>query len=651
MRIFQRCAKMRWLQPSLFPRRSPVFLGRAHVWRNNSDTRTVFPSIKLAQERTEWKKRCIDRTCWAAVSRKYFQTLSKRQLADMEETLVSALDRSVRDPVLDKNLASLGWLSSRCVAVSADGQTVELLLRLPSLLHPELENLKDLVASEATRVLNQWRENHVATLSNKSDLSRVNVEAIAGSATPFMTRLVENPDEMVRELGPGLENVSHVIAVYSCKGGVGKSTVAVNLAYELARLGGRVGLLDLDLYGPSLPILVQPKDKTVRRSRKGSGMVCPIEHGGIRLLSLGFVNTNSGVQGSGTDNGAAIMRGPLVVKVVAQLLKGTDWGELDVLVLDLPPGTGDVQLAVCQDLALSGAVAVSTPSKLATTDTRKGIEMFTSLGVPTLAVVENMSYFVVSIVHEGIRSWDRCDLRFYFCSQSVMKNEQQCEGGTKHYPFGKGSVNDSTKLKGPTTLQFPISSAANDATESAAPLCLTRPANAAEDLGLYEQLARTVSRELLRVHYGETESQHYITFPDEHLDDTFAVATLQLNLEKTTSPASILLRLFSESGAIQKRIHPAALRSRDPKTGDIIEDSPFRDQIEEASDHIVAVHHLGASGTTKKISPSLSPIKVQRKGRYGFAVEWSDGATIIYSKASLARAAGGHIVADGDDVS
>jgi Mrp family chromosome partitioning ATPase len=128
---------------------------------------------------------------------------------------------------------------------------------------------------------------------------------------------------------------------------------------------------------------------------------------------MGFVNNSSGVPGSGQDNGAAIMRGPMAGKVVTQLLKGTDWGELDVLILDLPPGTGDVQLAVCQELALSGAVAVTTPSKLAAIDTRKGIEMFTSLGVPTLAVVENMSYFEVRVC---VVTWK------FFASYLVFKS-------------------------------------------------------------------------------------------------------------------------------------------------------------------------------------------------------------------------------------
>ena len=113
--------------------------------------------------------------------------------------------------------------------------------------------------------------------------------------------------------------MAHFIGVYSCKGGVGKSTVAVNLAYELAQMGGRIGLLDLDVYGPSLPVLVKPNDPAVRQSPLGTGMVYPIEHKGVKLLSLGFVSANSGVPGSGQDNGAAVLRGPMAGKVVTQL--------------------------------------------------------------------------------------------------------------------------------------------------------------------------------------------------------------------------------------------------------------------------------------------------------------------------------------------
>ena len=326
--------------------------------------------------------------------RRSLSTLTKRQHADLEDRLVSVVGKRTEDPVLKKELRRLGWLHPR-MALSQDG-TLQILLRLPTLLHPQLKELKESVHREAEQFLQEWATEHPDVASSNMPRT-VNVEAMASTPVSMTARLLEDPDSFLKTQGPGLSEISHFLAVYSCKGGVGKSTVAVNLAYELARLGGRVGLLDLDVYGPSLPILIKPEDPSIRRSEKGKGMILPIEHEGVKVLSLGFVNRSSGVPGSGQDNGAAIMRGPMAGKVVEQLLKGTDWGPLDVLILDLPPGTGDVQLQVCQDLSLSGAVAVTTPSKLAVVDTRKGIEMFTSLGVPTLSVVQNMSYFEVRI--------------------------------------------------------------------------------------------------------------------------------------------------------------------------------------------------------------------------------------------------------------
>jgi len=180
----------------------------------------------------------------------------------------------------------------------------------------------------------------------------------------------------------GLARVNHVLAVSSCKGGVGKSTVAVNLAYAMAGQGLRVGIFDADVYGPSLPTMVHP-DKGVDLYKDGEFIV-PLEAFGVKLMSFGWV------PGGG---GAAIMRGPRVSGVVSQLLTETDWGELDVLVIDYPPGTGDIQLTLGQSLKMSGAVVVTTPQKLALVDVEKGIEMFGKLEVPTLGIVENMSYF------------------------------------------------------------------------------------------------------------------------------------------------------------------------------------------------------------------------------------------------------------------
>jgi Mrp family chromosome partitioning ATPase len=248
---------------------------------------------------------------------KFSETISQRELADLEEKICSHAAYSVHDVVLKKPLSELQWLHKRLAVSSQQSSqtTLQLLLRLPSLLHPHLAELKQLVRNDAEATLRSW-----LVQNNHSGLEvSVNVEAIATTPIPMMMRLVEDQDDLIKNLGPGLANVAHVIAVYSCKGGVGKSTVAVNLAYELALHGGRVGLVDLDLYGPSLPILVHPEDTTIRRSPLGPGMVYPIKHHNVKLISLGFVNANSGVPGSGPTGGAAVMKGPLAVKVVSQL--------------------------------------------------------------------------------------------------------------------------------------------------------------------------------------------------------------------------------------------------------------------------------------------------------------------------------------------
>jgi Mrp family chromosome partitioning ATPase len=220
---------------------------------------------------------------------------SKRDIADLEDKICSAVAANVQDPVLQQPLSKLQWLHKR-IAISSSSSagnktpTLQMLLRLPSLLHPSLPELKERIQLEAEKHLHIWLRERNQTTGNCT----VNVEAIATKPVNMNARLVEDHDELLKNLGPGLASVSHFVAVYSCKGGVGKSTVAVNLAYELASQGGRVGLLDLDLYGPSLPTLVRlPNDdaKIIRRSPLGTGMVYPIVHEHVKLLSLGFVNT------------------------------------------------------------------------------------------------------------------------------------------------------------------------------------------------------------------------------------------------------------------------------------------------------------------------------------------------------------------------
>jgi ATP-binding protein involved in chromosome partitioning len=182
-----------------------------------------------------------------------------------------------------------------------------------------------------------------------------------------------------------LPGVGHFIAVSSGKGGVGKSTVAANLAVALARDGLQVGLLDADIYGPNIPVMFGEKRRPQVTGTRGQERIVPLEAHGVKLMSLGFLLE---------EEQPAIMRGPLVTGVLRQFLEQVEWGELDVLVIDLPPGTGDAQLSLVQTVDLDGAVMVTTPQDVSTGDVRRAIRMFERVNTEVLGVIENMSGFV-----------------------------------------------------------------------------------------------------------------------------------------------------------------------------------------------------------------------------------------------------------------
>lgn len=221
---------------------------------------------------------------------------SPRDIASLEERLWNTVATRVQDPILQQSLKSLQWWPRRLL-FEKDANAVKVVLQLPSLLHPQLSQLQKVVQQETQQEIDQWRNEKAETDNGRVNgaaavsavPSVVTVQVTATRPSPFMVQTYDDDKEAER-LGPGLQHVAHVVAVYSCKGGVGKSTVAVNLAYELARLGGRIGLLDVDVYGPSLPVLLHPDDATVRKSPLGSSMVLPIDHRGVKVLSLGFVS-------------------------------------------------------------------------------------------------------------------------------------------------------------------------------------------------------------------------------------------------------------------------------------------------------------------------------------------------------------------------
>jgi ATP-binding protein involved in chromosome partitioning len=198
---------------------------------------------------------------------------------------------------------------------------------------------------------------------------------------------IDMTSKVTSQKNTGVPGVKNIIAVASGKGGVGKSTVAVNLALGLAKTGAKVGLIDADIYGPSIPIMFGLEGtRPMAREVDGKTRIEPIEKYGIKLLSIGFF----------TDpNQPVPWRGPMVSTAVKQLFNDADWGELDYLVVDLPPGTGDIHITVTQTFPVTGAVIVTTPQNVALADARKGVGMFmmNAINVPILGVVENMSYF------------------------------------------------------------------------------------------------------------------------------------------------------------------------------------------------------------------------------------------------------------------
>jgi ATP-binding protein involved in chromosome partitioning len=186
---------------------------------------------------------------------------------------------------------------------------------------------------------------------------------------------------------PGVKNL---VAVASGKGGVGKTTVAVNLALALSKLGHKVGLLDADVYGPNVPIMLGTTQEPLATMDK---RIIPVEVNGLKMISMGLLNPG---------DKPMIWRGPMLHSVITQFLRSVQWGELDYLIIDLPPGTGDVQLTLIQTVAVTGAVVVTTPSTVALADVRKAIEMFRQVNVEVLGVVENMSTFACPHCHQPV---------------------------------------------------------------------------------------------------------------------------------------------------------------------------------------------------------------------------------------------------------
>ena len=262
---------------------------------------------------------------------------------------------------------------------------------------------------------------------------------------------VQSPAAPAGDVGPSqIEGVDRVIAIASGKGGVGKSTVAANLALALAEGGFHVGLCDCDIYGPSIALMFGGNERPVADDEN---RILPIKRCGVSLMSMGFLLD---------DGSPAALRGPMVTRYTQQFLRQVAWGKLDYLILDLPPGTGDIQLTIVQTVALAGAVIVTTPQEVALIDARKAAGMFAKTNVRVLGIVENMSYFL-------------------------------CPGDGKRYDiFGSGGgVREAERLGVPLLGEIPIEPSVREAGDSGLPVVKSHPASAAA--GAFREIAAKIA--------------------------------------------------------------------------------------------------------------------------------------------------------------
>ena len=363
---------------------------------------------------------------------------------DKEKQVLSRL-ATIIDPDLGKDIVTLGFVKD--LEITSEGN-VSFAIELTTPACPVKEKFRA-EGYEAVRQLPWVKEVSLSLTSVKSK--------------PLMAKV-----------GEGLEGVRHIVAVASCKGGVGKSTTAVNLAFSIANKGAAVGIFDADIYGPSLQTLVNAEFDGLF---KQNSLILPVEFHNVKLMSFAYASANTG-------GGPAIMRGPMVTQVINQLLTGTKWGDLDYLIIDMPPGTGDTQLTLSQIVPMSAAIIVTTPQQLSFVDVVKGIQMFDKMKIPTIAVVENMSYF-------------------------LCKN---CN--TKHEVFGSGSMKKLVEQFGfRNTFTLPIDKDISRLSDAGTPVVLERPEGSITKA--YDEIADAVIQEISKLIYGNSKKPEVSFNPDQ----------------------------------------------------------------------------------------------------------------------------------------
>jgi len=366
----------------------------------------------------------------------------------MKKSEVLTLLQAIQYPGFSRDIVSFGMVKN--VDVSKDTVAIELAIKTNN------DEKKQTVVGEIKNKLSKYFK--------QVDIKIIDDGPHQGPTTPSAQSPVQQKIN--------LDHIKNVIAVASGKGGVGKSTVAANIALALKEKKYTVGLLDLDIYGPSLPIILgfneSPK---MTQDRK----IVPFDHYGLKVMSFGFLSGNET---------PVIWRGPLVSRMTEQFFSDVTWGKLDFLILDLPPGTGDIQLTLTQKLRMAGAVIVTTPQDIALADVRKGADMFRKVQTPILGVVENMSGLQLEGMVKTAGGIAQKNLRMVF--QGIDQEVNTDEEGNFSFPIdlfkSGGGAEESERLGVPLLGKIPISMEVMSATDGGKPIILSNPQSTVSEI-------------------------------------------------------------------------------------------------------------------------------------------------------------------------
>ena len=290
----------------------------------------------------------------------------------------------------------------------------------------------------------------------------------------FTDKAIESTDNNTSDTN--LSNIKNIVAISSCKGGVGKSTIALNIACELSK-SYKVGLLDLDIYGPSLPTLIDYNEQP----SINNNIISPIEKFGIKLMSFGFINN---------ENSPTIWRGPMVSRMTQQFFENVEWGDLDYLILDLPPGTGDIQLTLVQKIQLKGAVIVTTPQDLSHVDVKKGSDMFKKVNAPIIGVVENMVGINLSGSIEGL---DTSKASLHIDDNMININSDGSFNFIYDIFKGGSGIKESKRLNLPLLGQLPLDKDLSKSCDIGAPYVIHHEGSATQKE--FEKIAKAIPKE------------------------------------------------------------------------------------------------------------------------------------------------------------